>query len=176
MGLDFSDNQLRALKLLIKNDSIPREFFYYWNDMINTTGYSAKLLLACAALDSLATENTRREKREEILGKELAEIIFKQKIGVRHRLSHGEYLTQEADRENYLDQIYTKVIDFFNDKIFEEELITKEVINPQRHFVGNNEVWRGFIELGEIQNEKFGLRKLMDKGMEFNSVDEPREY
>lgn len=163
VGLYFSNEQLRALELLVKNKEFPREFFYYWNDMVNAIGYAAKLLLFFAALDSLEpNRKKRRAKYDEILGKELAEKLLKgNDFGIRHRLVHGNYFSQELDKENYLDLTYAKVIKYFNEKIFGDELITKKVKDPQRHSFGNNEGWQGFINL--LEYKEFGLKKLMNK-------------
>jgi hypothetical protein len=53
------------------------------------------------------------------------------------------------------------VIKYFNEKIFGDELITKKVKDPQRHSLGNNEGWQGFINL--LEYKEFGLKKLMNK-------------
>jgi len=105
--------------------------------MVNAIGYAAKLLLFFAALDSLAPLNKRRAKYDEILGKELAEKVLKgNDLGIRHRLVHGNYFSQELDKENYLDLAYAKVIKYFNEKIFGDELITKKLkIHRGTHLV-----------------------------------------
>ena len=164
VGIHFDNQSLKALNFLADTNEIPEKFFYYWNDMVNTTGYSAKLLLLFAAMDSLAPESKKRkEKREEVLGKELADKLFGEKQkGARHRLSHGEYLSEEVDKKNdYLTQAYGKIIDYFNKKIFHEELV-KEVVNPQRNPHGNRDGYKIFIRKKANAGD-FDFKRIIDE-------------
>jgi hypothetical protein len=146
ISLHFDDGEGLALNILMSNKSIGDEFFYYWNDAINTTSYSAKLLLFCSALESLEKSDfgKRYNKfilRTEILGEELKNKLWERNDkGIRHRLIHGEYFDKDTDKDDYVDQIYKKVTGYFNTKIFEKDLI-HDVKNPQRHPYGNK--WGG---------------------------------
>jgi len=178
-GLMFMENEKQALDELLVSTKIPDEFYYYWNDAVNTLGYSAKLLLMFSALEALAK---RRDKKRfkypidlyvHILGKRLANKIFIQTVGLRHRLVHGEYLSPKQDgKKNYLDLIHKKVISFFNKKILSKHLLSENVVNPQRHFYGSKSEWHRFVRrvdngttfelkdlLGEITDDhKIGFR------------------
>ena len=97
VGLGFTDDGQKALGLLLQNSQIPEAFYYYWNDAVNTTGYSSKLLLMCSAIEALVGNDrrTKYQKREELLGTDLNETLYGTKVdpqsGLRHRLAHGEY-------------------------------------------------------------------------------------
>lgn len=165
--LHFNDKSLEALRRLAIND-ISNEFFYYWNDMVNSTGYSSKLLLMCSALEALEKSNLNKKNkhhfREDILGKALKEKIYADNNrGIRHRLVHGEYFSAETDQENYLDQIYRKVIKYFNDNLFEKKLISERVVNPQRNPYGNKEQWSGWLKNVDEKNIQFDLRATTDE-------------
>ena len=45
--------QQKALLALLGCPQIPEEFFYYWNDAVNSTGYSSKLVLMFSAIEAL---------------------------------------------------------------------------------------------------------------------------
>jgi hypothetical protein len=164
VGLYFDNNALEALEILAHhNYNIPQEFFYYWNDMINAIGYSSKLLLIFAAIDSLEkNQSKRKEKRIELLGK-LADKMFieqhegKENKGIRNQLSHGEYLSANSE-ENYLEQVYWKVIEYFNKKILKKDLLNTDVKSPQRNKFNNRKVFSRFIEI----DENFDFKKLID--------------
>jgi len=164
-GVFFLDKHLEALTILSsENCQIPKAFFYYWNDMINTTGYSAKLLLLCAAIDSLApNQQSKKAKRVELLGKTLADKIFMKDLGVRHRLSHGEYFSQEIDRyEDYLSQSYEQIIIYFNKKIFSKDLINL-IKNPQRNPYDNKVGYKTFIKkINSVDKSTFNLKDLVN--------------
>lgn len=51
VGLMFVEDHLKALVRLVEDASIPEEFYYYWNDVVNAVGYTPKLL-SCALLSS----------------------------------------------------------------------------------------------------------------------------
>jgi len=60
-GLMFMDDERKALVKLLKDKKIPEAFYYYWNDAVNTTGYSAKLLLMFSAIEALAKKNGEKD-------------------------------------------------------------------------------------------------------------------
>ncbi len=168
-GLMFMENEKQALDEILASAQVPDEFYYYWNDAVNTIGYSAKLLLMFSALEALAKKRDKKKFQKPIdlysyiLGKRLANKIFAQTMGLRHRLVHGEYLSPKQDgKKNYLDLIHKKVILFFNKKVLSKPLLSEDVVNPQRHFYGSKSEWHRFIkrkdnglifELKDILNE-----------------------
>ena len=108
--LCFMAQDLKALEsLLRKKRRIPEEFFYYWNDAVNTTGYSSKLLLMFSAIESFVKKKDGKKnfkKLERILGKRLKITVWGEegkdnKNALRHRLTHGEYLNPSDSGINY---------------------------------------------------------------------------
>ena len=187
--LAFDENSLKGLQVLYDKKEINDEFFYYWNDMLNVTGYSAKLLLMCSALEALAKSplNTHGKKGKfmflaEILGEELKNKIWQQNKGIRHRLTHGEYFDENTDKENYLKEVYGRVIGYFNDTVFKENFI-RHVTNPQRHPDGNKEGGHYFLKRDEHSPE-FHLKNLVegcDEGFaecleQFDLMDFQKDY
>lgn len=49
VGLMFTEKQFKALEMLCGNTDIREEFYYYWNDVMNASGYTPKLLLVFSA-------------------------------------------------------------------------------------------------------------------------------
>lgn len=157
VGLMFMDKELKALNQLLVNSDVPEEFYYYWNDAINSIGYSPKLLLMFSAIEALvkirngpATGQKDWAKLEQILGAELKMELWGERgdseNALRHRLVHGEYFRPEDSEKNYVDLVHKKMVAYFNGVIFREELIDDDVVNPQRHLFGNREEWRGFLK------------------------------
>lgn len=157
-GLMFMEGEQRALKKLLENEEIPESFYYYWNDAVNTIGYSAKLLLMFSSLEAFARKRDKNKFKRSIdfyvniLGDELADEIFAKKNGLRNRLIHGEYFTGQDPIKNYLDLVHNKIIDYFNAKVFSEILIPSHVAQPQRHFFGNKEGFKSFIKIKNGSN------------------------
>lgn len=153
VGLMFMEEHEKALNILLLRDDIPEAFYYYWNDAVNTTGYSAKLLLMFSAIEALVKKDGKKdwELINKILGEDLVKKLFgtptEPNSGLRHRLVHGEYFNSIDSGDNYLDQIHKKVIEYFNNEIFSEELIDNDVVGPQRHFFGNKDEAKMFIRL-----------------------------
>jgi hypothetical protein len=157
VGLMFMEKELKALNRLLENSEIPEEFYYYWNDAVNSMGYSSKLLLMFSAIEALvkirtgpATGQKDWARLEQILGADLKMELWGE-IGasagaVRHRLVHGEYFRHEDMTKNYVELVHRKIVIYFNDVIFHEALIDDNVVNPQRHLFGNKEGWRGFLK------------------------------
>ena len=151
-GLMLMGKEKKALAVLLENSQIPEEFFYYWNDAVNSTGYSSKLVLMFSAIESLVKIRKGKkdwEKLERILGVELKTALWGTKEDhfdcLRHRLIHGEYFNPDDSGKDYLDLVHKKIISYFNDSILEEKLIDENVVRPQRHFFGNKEGSRFFI-------------------------------
>src|SRR5215471_17653026 len=152
-GLMFTEKEFRALKRLLEETSVPQEFYYYWNDAVNAPGYTAKLMLifpAIEALAKIARDQKNWQKLEEILGADLKKTLFGEKGksagGLRHRLTHGEYLGSEDSGKNYLELIHKRVITYFNERFLQESPLSLDVVNPQRHPWGNKEGGRWFIK------------------------------
>ena len=152
-GLMFMGDEKKALEELLTSRNIPDEFYYYWNDAVNTFGYSGKLLLMIFALEALVRKrdkgrfNKPFDLYEYILGKRLAKAIFTKTTGLRSRLAHGDYFIPRRDqKKNYFDEIHKKVISFFNNEILSKPLLSEKVINPHRHFYGNKSEWHHFVK------------------------------
>jgi len=145
VGLMFEEHERRALELILRQKDLNNDFFLYWEDAINTLGYAAKLLLMFSALEALSKKN-KWKIIVDILGEDLKEIIFKRNSGLRQRLVHGEYLKDEDLKENYVEIIHKKVIQYFNTEILKENLITEDIKGPQRHIFDNKLQGKIFIE------------------------------
>lgn len=150
-GLMFMEREKEALDLLLANNDIPNEFFYYWKDAVNTVGYSSKLLVMFSALEALAR---RRDKQiyakpidlyTKILGSQLAVDIFADGSGLRNRLIHGEYFGGNDGENNYLELVHKSVMRYFNE-ILGKKLISEDIVHPQRHPFGNKNESRLFIK------------------------------
>jgi hypothetical protein len=157
-GLMFTEGHQKALITLLGNHQIPEEFFYYWNDAVNSTGYSSKLVLMFSAIEALVkirdgkTKDKKDwDKLELILGLELKTTLWgtKENRGegaLRHRLIHGDYFDPGDSGKDYIDLVHKKIITYFNEVILGEKLINENVVNPQRHPFGNKEGSRFFIK------------------------------
>lgn len=188
VNLYFDNNSLEALTILNKEQNISNEFFYYWNDMLNSTGYSSKLLLICSSLEALAKSNLnltydqikRKPNKTEnkkirnfietkILGKRLGKKLYaNQDVGIRHRLTHGSYFSQTKDKkENYLNQIYEKVIQYFNKNVLKKSLI-ESITNPQRSPYGNKE---GYTIWLKSETSQFDLKELVNECDKKRGID-----
>ncbi len=190
IGLIFTENQLKALRILHNNDDVFLKFYYYWNDAINTFGYSGKLLLMFSAVEALANEIVRQKRSigirqnkyeiiKDILGEDLFKYCFEETNGLRNRLVHGNYYQATDFDQNYVEIIHKKVINYFNQNIFKENLIEEDVIDPQRH------IWRGgeILEAGYFIKDKensqdFSLKKILEelKNGDFFENSQKYEY
>jgi hypothetical protein len=162
-GLMFQEGEREALELLLKNKKVPEEFYLYWNDAVNTSGYSGKLLTMFSALEALIRHPDDSKDwalLESILGKDLKEKIYKRNNGLRHRLIHGEYYSDE-DTENFMVLIHRKVIKYFNDQVMKKKLIEEEVIGPQRNFTDNDLLLRCWVKQ-ESDEWPLDLKKLLE--------------
>lgn len=178
VGLMFDEESLEALKALLVDKRIPDEFFYYWSDAVNTVGYSAKLLLMFSALEALVADKPKEEKYKEyekIFGEEHKKELFgvrgESDDALRNRLVHGEYFEERHFSKNYVDVIHKKVIAYFNDHIFKKTLISPDIVNPQRHMIGNRAGYRIFIRPrnGQPITLKSVLVKKHSEGDEFDT-------
>lgn len=171
--LMFCEEELHALKALLSDDAIPDAFFYYWNDAVNAVGYTAKLLLMFAAIETLVRRPDGTKDfsiRKKILGDSLAAAIYKQPNGIRHRLAHGEYFSGPDSDVDYLEVMHKKVMAFFNGEVLKNEWINNDVVAPQRHLFGNIEVCNMYIgtTAGADLNLKDVLSDFASHGMTFS--------
>lgn len=156
VGLCFMDSERKAVELLLQNDSLPKEFFYYWNDAINSSGYASKLLLMLGAIETLVNLPKKKgppkkdyELMEKILGPDLKKALWgeamKSNHALRHRLAHGQYFNSGDGDTDYVVQVHRKLINFLNDE-FGEELLDNAIVNPQRHPMGSKTQARAFLK------------------------------
>ena len=67
--LMFGPEQLEALKLLLGNGDVPDQFYFYWNEAMNTFGYSGKLLLMFSALEALFPKVNKNPTKLTTMGR-----------------------------------------------------------------------------------------------------------
>lgn len=180
-GLMFMEKDQTTLELLTKDNFVPEEFFYYWNDAVITFGYSAKLLLMLSALEALVKKPGKKndyKKLEEILGEKLKVDLFgvpgDSDGALRHRLVHGEYFSGPDAGTNYLEQIHRAVLSYFNAEVLKKDLLQLDVVNPQRHFFGNRKECRIYLKAkpGHQLNLKSVLTEFGEKGIhEYEKYD-----
>jgi hypothetical protein len=175
--LMFQEDEKKALDILLTNNQVPEEFYLYWNDAVNTLGYSSKLLIMFAALEALTRDKKGKKDiglQETILGKELSDTIYAPRTGLRHRLSHGYYFSED-DKENFVELIHKKVIKYFNDSILKEKLLGEDITGPQRHFYNNDNLLKIFIK--QEQDEwTLDLKKVLENCTHANNDHFPRNY
>jgi len=153
-------------KLNLKNN----EFFWYMSDCYNTIGYTAKLLLMFAALESLAGKDIKtdedgkeyetynKENMKTILGNELFNEIYGQG-GLRHKLTHGEYIDSSFSGKNYVEVLHNLILEYFN-KNFDMKLNTG-VVHPQRHPFGSAYEIKTFIKPKEGNDIGMTLKNVL---------------
>lgn len=177
-GLSLLKDHELALDRLLVDTAIPEEFYLYWNDATNSTGYSSKLLLMFAALESLNRSRDRnifpgqRDLSRKILGVDFADEIFDTRTGLRNRLSHGEYWDVAKNNRDYVKEIHDKIILYFNTEILKQKLLDENVVDPQRNFYENREGFRPqFIK--KRTGESFSVKRIVES---FNSKGIGAEY
>lgn len=173
VGLHFDETELQALRELHVNKEISAEFYYYWADATNTTGYSARLLLMCAAVERLSGKKDGkrdRDKTVEILGQELADLLFDGRNGLRHRLMHGDYLEPSDTDHDVTELIHQKVTEYFNKSVLTKELLNTGVVGPLRHPDNNLYAAGNFIKSRDSQplELKSVLNDIADSPSHFN--------
>ncbi len=187
VGLIFGEEEGKALETLAGNFNIPREFYRYWNDAVNSVGYSSKLLLFCAALDALAKGELSNDdkkykekfyqKIEDILGTDLKKDLWGTKkdpnSGLRQRLVHGEYLSRCDVQPDYVELVHNRIIQYFNNSILKENLLSEDIIDPQRHKWGNKEKYENFIKA--IENKTLGLENILSE-LEKSGIGNLNDY
>ncbi len=173
VGLHFDDGELQAVQELHDNKEIPAEFYYYWADATNTAGYSARLLLMCAAVERISGKKDGkrdRDKTVEILGQELADLLFDGRNGLRHRLMHGDYLEPSDTDDDVTELIHQKVTEYFNKSVLTKELLNTDVVGPLRHPDNNLYAAGNFIKSkdGQPLELKAVLDDVADSPSHFN--------
>ncbi len=164
VGLMFLEEQYGGLITLADNQSIRAEFYKYWNDAVNTLGYSSKLLMMFSALEALVKKDNGNKDWDllvHILGEELKSTIFKPRTGLRHRLTHGDYSSPSDTEDDYVELIHRKVIEYFNHDILGSDVIHTDVVSPQRHFFDNKMVGKFYIK-PKTEDDKLALRKVYE--------------
>ncbi|MCX5725430.1 MAG: hypothetical protein NTX84_13130 [Nitrospirae bacterium] len=155
-GLPFMERERKALEFLLRENELPEEFFYYWNDATNCDGYASKLLLMLSAVETLVATPTESglpckdyDKMELILGSGVKKALWGEKgmsgDALRNRLVHGEYFDAEDGSIDYVEAIHRRVIHYLNEVVFKERLIEEETVTPQRHPSGSRSQTRAFI-------------------------------
>ena len=171
--LTFWKNQIKALNKISKSN-ISNEFYKYWKDAINTTWYSAKILLMVCWVENIVNKKkikwwkaiyTRNwELLKAIYWEELLVKLYwtpkNPSIWLRHKLVHWEYL-DDTTSDNYVIEIHKKVIEYFNRDIFREKLISENVVSPQRHpfWTFEGYIWLPFENLW---HKKYSLIQLIE--------------
>lgn len=180
VGLMFVDDHLKSLVRLLEDASIPEEFYYYWNDVVNAVGYTPKLLLMCAAIECLTRTGHGKkdwEKVVQVLGVELKEELYGIKgdssTGLRHRLAHGDYFGADHSGKNYVEVIHKKVMAYFNDHVLKERLLELNIVSPQRHFVGGLEGGSWFLKAKD--SGPLSLKSIL-LDFEKNDVNQLEDY
>lgn len=183
-GLIFMADELQAFSALLTNSKVPDEFFWYWNDATNATGYASKLLLMLSAVEALV--KIRKGKRkgqksfckiERILGRRLKVALWGKPgasaRALRHRLVHGEYFEPTDGRTDYFTILHRKVIRYFNRIIFRHAWIHESVVNPQRHPTDNMD--QAFLFLRALGTARLNLIDVI-ADLEKNGIDDPEHY
>ncbi len=166
-GLMFMEKERDALIELLKHEEIPEPFYHYWNDAVNASGYSAKLLLMFSAMEAMARKRNKSVFKKpidlytKILGEDLATEIFSDEDGLRNRLVHGEYFNGDDSGKNYLDTVHKKVIAYFNKEVFSKPYIQEDVVSPQRHPFGTKQGGRCIVKRKDAA-KSFPLKDLLD--------------
>jgi hypothetical protein len=169
VGLMFMDQQFAGLQTLFADKTVPAEFYKYWYDAVNTTGYSPKLLLMFSAIEALVKKPNGDKDwslLESILGTDLKDKIFTPRTGLRHRLTHGEYFNPTDTSDDYVRKIHGKVIAYFNGLIG-SDVISTDTVDPQRHPYGNKMVGRFFLR----PKERSTQLRLRDVVADFEAND-----
>lgn len=152
--LHFNAQTLQSLDILINDMRVPDAFYLYWNNAVNAMGYSAKLPLLFAALEILFERASKSPadyyaEIEKTFGTSLREKLYgtpedRGRSGLRQRLVHGDYLSED-DTQNYVEIIHETIVRYFNENLLRDHSLSEDIVNPQRHFYGNLDEWKGYI-------------------------------
>lgn len=183
-GLMFMDDELKAFRLLLTNSQIPIEFFWYWNDATNSTGYASKLLLMLSAVEALVKirKGTRkgqksRAKLDRILGRKLRVALWGKpkdsRNALRNRLVHGEYFNPIDGQTDFFVLLHQKVIQYFNRVILQHQWLHESVVSPQRHPTENRDEASLVLQACGTANLRL-IDVCLD--LEKNGIDSPGNY
>lgn len=184
VGLTFAEEELKALQFFLKSSQIPDEFFWYWNDATNATGYTSKLVLMLVAVEALVNKQTSNgkgtpdkdwDKLVQILGPELKKEFWGEEgnshNALRHRLAHGRYFGPEHGGSNYVDLLHKRIVRYLNQEVLREGLINESVVNPQRHpFAGE------YIGYSFIRSQESAKLRLIDVILDMGRSSEFTKY
>lgn len=205
--LHFSEEELGSLDILLADTDIPHAFYLYWNDAVNAVGYTAKLVLMFAALEILFEKASRSRRQRmtqrspskrqvkrrfyaaarKVFGADLKKQLYgtakDSRSGLRQRLVHGDYLS-ENDTENYVEIIHKTIVRHFNQCMLQQHPVHEAVVNPQRHLFGNLEGWQGYVRpetnaplLLKPVHEAFQADDMNPRGYDIVPPDErPKNY
>lgn len=183
VGLTFAEDELKALRFFLESSQVPDEFFWYWNDATNATGYTSKLVLMLVAVEALVNKSTPKGKPDkdwdklvQILGPELKKEFWGEEKNshnaLRHRLAHGRYFGPEHGGVNYVDLLHKKIVTYLNQAVLGENLISESVVNPQRHPFAGEYVGHSFIRALEVDELKLvSVMSDMNSDCEFTKYE-----
>jgi len=179
-GLMFMEKELAALKYLLKHKAVPEDFFYFWNDVMNTHSYPSKLLLMFSAVESLARHRNKNLHRnwypyiEKILGKKLAKEIFNDRSGLRNRLAHGEYFEVKDGKKDYVEIVHKRIMGYFNKEVFDVKVLNEDDVSPQRHPFGNKNESKNYVR-PLLPDTQLSLKSIL-KDFDTNDIHDLKEY
>lgn len=154
-GLRFMEPEQKAVELLLEDKTVPDEFFYYWNDALNSSGYAAKLLLMLAGVEMLSKVPNKRghrnrdpKKLEMVLGPKLKKELWgvgNANNALRSRLVHGEYFNQKDGNTNHVESLQHRLTAYLNEDIFKEDLLDARIVDAPRGLDGVRTLARAFL-------------------------------
>ena len=123
---NFNPDLKAALSALLQSMSKNNNFFIYWLDSVNAINPATQLLLLCTSLEVLskdiAGDKKWRSCAKNILGKDLYETVYKQKAGIRHKLTHGEAIRNRENLIPHIRAINIKLYDAVKTLFADEDL------------------------------------------------------
>lgn len=140
VGLSLMDKELKLITSNTERAYLNHTFLVYWNAMVNTTGFPARILVMFAAIDALFKTSWFERKpdfRKKVFGEDLASYLYKWEMAYRNRMVHGDYLFED-DKKNIETVIYEKMIEYINGVISWWKI--KNIKNPPRH-PSENYLW-----------------------------------
>ena len=178
--LMFMQSELQSLKILLRNNNIPRNFYRFWNEAVNNSNYFGKLAMMFSAVDSFRRPDGSidKSKRKDIFGVKLEKKLYQvNDRGLRHRLIHGLKIS-EGEEKYYWQLIHRAVIEWFNKGILQSHPLKDTVVGPQRNFSGN--FYGGWLLLKQKspESQPLNLKNLLElcNGSELKRVYEEYEW
>ena len=184
--LHFGDQELESLEALEEYEE-KGDAFRYLREAINSPDYYARFAMLVSSLEGIAGEKkkdvTNRDYIKNTILKDetLYNNIFLRGNGIRNQLLHGKKIDlQLHGGVNYVDIIYKKIVDYFNNN--HGANIKTNVINAPRNILLNYEIWRGWLtplseeNRTEIVLENFAGLDLHEATKNFKTIDKPDDY